>query len=97
MQPGMEEGSAFVQWIGGALNDTRCERLGRSVGKDNCVSFENTKLQMPADRFRCHCVKAKVTVLRRTDATLAILHGPRTLADYDKTGKGLASNLQAAA
>ncbi|SBT11123.1 conserved hypothetical protein [Candidatus Propionivibrio aalborgensis] len=55
------------------------------------------KLQIPADRFRCHYVKAKVTVLRRTDGTLAILHGPRTLADYDKTGKGLASNLKAAA
>ncbi|WP_186412670.1 hypothetical protein, partial [Candidatus Propionivibrio aalborgensis] len=68
-----------------------------TVGNDNCVSFENMKLQIPADRFRCHYVKAKVTVLRRTDGTLAILHGPRTLADYDKTGKGLASNLKAAA
>lgn len=97
MQPAMEEGSAFVDWIGGPLNDILCERFERTVGNDNCVSFENMKLQIPADRFRCHYVKAKVTVLRRRDGTLAILHGPRTLADYDKTGKGLASNLKAAA
>ena len=30
-------------------------------------------------------------------APLAVLHGPRTLADYDKTGKARASNLKAAA
>ena len=44
------------------------------------------KLQIPVDRHRCHYVKAKVTVLRRTDHTLAILHSPRKLADYDETG-----------
>ena len=60
MQPAMEEGSAFVDWIGGPLNDILCERFERTVGNDNCVSFENMKLQIPADRFRCHYVKAKV-------------------------------------
>lgn len=86
MQPAMEEGSAFVAWIGAPLDDILCERFERTVGNDNCVSFEGMKLQIPADRHRCHYVKAKVTVLRRTDGTLAILHGPRKLAEYRSNG-----------
>jgi hypothetical protein len=97
MQPAMEEGSAFVGWIGGALDDLLCERFERTVGNDNCVSFEGIKLQIPADRHRCHYVKAKVTVLRRTDHTLAILHGPRKLADYDQAGNIMPLNLKVAA
>lgn len=82
MQPAMEEGSAFVAWIGAPLADILCERFERTVGNDNCVSFEGMRLQIPADRHRCHYVKARVTVLRRTDASLALLHGPRKLAEY---------------
>lgn len=87
MQPAMEEGSAFVDWIGGPLEDILCERFERTVGNDNCVSFEGLKLQIPADRHRCHYVKAKVAVLRRIDGSLAILHGPRKLAEYGPDGQ----------
>ena len=87
MQPAMEEGSAFVDWIGQPLSDILCERHERTVGNDNCVSFEGMKLQIPADRHRCHYVKARVSVIRRINGSLAILHGPRTLAEYDKTGQ----------
>lgn len=74
------------------------ERFERTVGNDNCVSFENMKLQIPTDRYHCHYVKANVTVLRRMDGTLAILHGSRELAEYDTTtGKALASTLKAVA
>jgi len=97
MQPAMEEGSAFVGWIGGPLGDLLCERFERTVGNDNCVCFEGMKLQIPADRHRCHDVRTKVTVLRRIDNTLAILHGPRKLADYDEAGKVMPPNLQVAA
>ncbi|HTJ55695.1 MAG TPA: ISNCY family transposase, partial [Nitrosospira sp.] len=38
MQPAREEGSAFVPWIGGELDDILCERFERTVGNDNCVS-----------------------------------------------------------
>ena len=86
MQPAMEEGSAFVDWIGGPLEDILCERFERTVGNDNCVSFEGLKLQIPADRYRCHYVKAKVSVLRRIDGCLAILQGPRKLAEYGPDG-----------
>jgi hypothetical protein len=62
MQPVAIEGSAFVPWIGGQLEDYLCERHERVVGHDNCISFNIIKLQIPADQHRCHYVKAKVTV-----------------------------------
>ena len=97
MQPAMEEGSAFVEWIGADLGDILCERFERTVGNDNCVSFERLKLQIPADRHRCHYVKAKVSVLRHTDGTLALMHGPRKLAEYDACGHIRAPELEAVA
>lgn len=97
MQPAMEEGSAFVAWIGGPLTDILCERYERTVGNDNCVSFEGLKLQIPADRHRCHYVKAKITVLRRQDGTLVILHGPRKLAEYDASDTPMPTQIKAAA
>jgi hypothetical protein len=86
MQPAIEQGSAFIPWVGGALEDLLCERYERQVGADNCVSFENKKLQIPADRHRTHYVRAKVTVIRRIDGSLGIFYGPRKLADYNKQG-----------
>ena len=94
MQPAAEEGSAFVAWIGGALTDILCERYERVVSNDNCVSFENMKLQIPADRHRCHYVKVKIAVLRRPDGRLAIQHGPRKLAEYDAGGRLLEQELK---
>ncbi len=83
MQPAMEEGSAFVPWIGSGLDDILCEQFERTVGNDNCVRFENLVLQIPPDRHRCHYVKAKARVHRYPNVRLAIFHGPRKLATYD--------------
>ena len=87
MQPAMEQGSAFVPWIGGSLDDILCEQFERIVGNDNCVRFDNLVLQIPADRHRCHYVKARVWVNRYPDGRLAIFHGPRKLATYDAQGR----------
>lgn len=92
MQPATEEGSAFVPWIGGQLADILCEHHERVVGHDNCVSFAGLKLQIPADRHRCHYVKARVTVLRYPNGHMAIMHGPRKLAIYDLSGKEIKLN-----
>jgi transposase len=82
----MEAGSAFVPFIGGCLDDHLCERFDRTVGKDNCVSFERLTLQIPKDSHRYHYVKTKVQVHRYLDNSLAVFHGPRLLAKYDALG-----------
>ena len=87
MQPAIEEGSAFVAWIGGGLDDILCEQFERTVGNDNGVHFEGLVLQIPADRHRCHYVKAKVRVHRYTNGELALCHGPRRLALYSAEGR----------
>jgi len=87
MQPAMEEGSAFVAYIGADLEDILCEQYERVVGKDNCVSFEGLKLQIPPDRYRLHYVKTTVQVHRYHDRSLALFHGPRRLATYHAQGE----------
>ena len=84
--PAREEGSAFVPYLGGPLEDRLCEQHERTVGKDNCVRFEGMVLQIPADRHRYHYVKAKVRVHRYADRRLALFHGPRRLATYSANG-----------
>ena len=45
-QSAPEEGSAFVQWVGGNLDDTLCEQYERTVSADNCVRFKKLILQI---------------------------------------------------
>jgi hypothetical protein len=82
-----ETGSAFVPWIGADLRDILCLQEERVVRPDNCVAYNSKLLQIPADRHRCHYVKAKVRVHEYPDRSLAIFHGPRRLAQYDASGK----------
>lgn len=96
-QPAMEEGSAFVPWIGGDLKDFLCETYERVVGKDNCVAFEGMSLQIPQDRHRMHYVKVKVRVHRYPDGRLALFHGPRGLARFEAQGRLIPPKLQAVA
>jgi hypothetical protein len=56
------------------------------VGNDNCVSFLNRKLQIPASPLRAHFVKATVKVHQYPDGELAIFHGRRCLGRYDSSG-----------
>lgn len=62
MQPALEQGSAFVAYVGRDLADILCEQHDRVVGNDNCVSFEGVRLQIPKDCARLHCVKVRVRV-----------------------------------
>ena len=96
-QPAREEGSAFVPWIGGSLDDILCEQYERTVGHDNCVRFEGITLQIPPDRHRCHYVKAKVRVHCYPDGSLAVFHGPRKLANYDAEARLKQDTIQAIA
>jgi len=86
MQPATLPDSAFVPWIGNNLDDILCEQHSRTVGRDNCVSFNNLILQIPANDYRCNYIKATIRVHCYLDGSLAILHGPRKLAHYDAQG-----------
>lgn len=97
MQPAMEEGSAFVPYVGRDLSDILCEQHERVVGNDNCVSFEGIKLQIPKDRARLHYVKVKVRVHCYPDGHLAIFHGPRCLARFTAKGVFIEPRMRAVA
>ncbi len=97
MRPAMEKGCAFVPFCGGGLHDILCEQFERVVGNDNCVQFNGTKLQIPKDRYRMHYVKVRVRVHRYQDGRLAVFHGPRKLADYDRRGNLIGSTRNAVA
>ena len=80
-QPPREDGSAFVALGAPAmLDDILCQEHERVVGRDNCVRFEGVTLQIPADRHRCHYIKAKVKVRQHMNGAISISHGPRRLA-----------------
>jgi hypothetical protein len=96
-QSAMAEGSAFVPWIGGSLDDILCEQFERTVSADNCVRFDGLILQIPADRHRCHYVKARVRVNRYASGALAVFHGPRALAYFTADGTPITADLQQAA
>jgi len=79
--------SAFVP-VGdpAALAEILCVEEERVVARDNTVSFERRKLQLPESPLRHHFVKARVKVRRYPDGTFAIAHGPRILARYRPDG-----------
>ncbi len=84
--PSALTGTAFVPFLAGSLPDILCEQHERMVDNDNCVSFENICLQLPADELRYHYARTRVRVHRYVDATLGVFHGPRKLAAYDTKG-----------
>jgi hypothetical protein len=86
MKKAVEQGTAFIPWAGTNIDDILCEQKERVFTRDNCVSFNGKNLQIPADEYRCHYVKATVRVHRSPDGSMAIFHGPRKLADYDQLG-----------
>ncbi len=81
-----EQGTAFVAWAGAGLADILSIQEERTVGNDNTVRYKRLTLQIPADSHRHHYVKAKVRVHEHHDGRLAIFHGPRCLARYDRKG-----------
>jgi len=81
-----ESGSAFVPLLGVGLADILCIQVERTVGANNCVSYQGTTLQIAEHKHRCHFVKVKVRVHAYPNGQLAIFHGPRRLGDYQADG-----------
>lgn len=81
-----EDGSAFVPLQGLDLDNILCLQTERSVAKDNCVSYRNRRLQIPADAHRLQYVKSMVRVHEYLNGELAVFHGTRRLATYTSSG-----------
>ncbi|AOJ06262.1 hypothetical protein [Burkholderia mayonis] len=86
-----------MPYIGNRLADILCEHHERTVGNDNCVSFERLKLRIPADGTRPHYVKRRVRVHRYVDGSLAVFYGPRLLSRHDVNGAPVGVPVQLAA
>jgi transposase len=92
-----EPGSAFVALAGVGLNDILCVQTERTVGRDNCVSYQGRKLQIPPDPSRLQYVRARVRIHHYLNNELAIFHGPRKLARYHANGGLIEKQRKAAA
>ena len=79
-KPAAVSESAFVTADAAVLAETLCVQEERVVGRDNTVSFNGLKLQLPESPLRHHFVKARVRVHHYPDGALAVFHGPRCIA-----------------
>ncbi len=82
---------AFVAVDPELLSETLCIEEERVVGRDNTVSYEGLKLQLPESSVRAHYVKARVKVREYPDGSLAVFHGPRCLCRHDQEGRQIAA------
>lgn len=82
--------SAFVTASAEQLTEALCVEDERTVGRDNTISWEGMRLQIPESPLRRHYVQAKVKVHAYPDSTLAVLHGPRVIGRYGGDGVLLA-------
>lgn len=81
-----ESGSAFVPLLDIGLANILCIQVERTVGADNCVSYQGITLQIAEQKHRCHFIKVKVRVHAYPNGQLAIFHGPRMLGQYEADG-----------
>ena len=82
---------AFVAVDPEVLRELLCSEQERVVGRDNTVAYERLRLQLPESQTRAHYVKARVKVREYPDGTMAVFHGPRRLARYDRRGHAIAA------
>jgi transposase len=83
--------SAFVAADASQLTEILCTEEERVVARDNTVTFERLRLQLPESRIRHHYVKAQVRVRQYPDGSLAVFHGPRCIGRYDQKGREIAT------
>src|SRR5436190_11370315 len=81
---------AFVVTDAQVLREALCSETERVVGRNNTVSYEGLRLQLPQSPLRAHYVKARVKVREYPDGSLAVFHGPRRLARFDGNGNEIA-------
>jgi hypothetical protein len=85
--------SAFVPFAAG-LQDIRCIKHERVVGRDNCVRYNGRVFQIPEPQHRHHFVKVTIQVHDSPDGTIALFRGPRRLAGYTADGALIPEEVQ---
>lgn len=84
-----QAGTAFVAVHPEQWQDVLCVQEERVVANDNTVRYRGLVLQIPESPLRRHFVRATVRVHDYADGTLALFHGPRCIARYDRAGAPL--------
>lgn len=92
-----EPGNAFVELLDVDLDNILCLQNERVVGRDNCVSYRGTTLQIPPDRHRLQYARSRVRVHEYINGEIAVFHGPRQLGRYQANGEPLNEENKAAA
>lgn len=87
--PAEQPGTAFVAVEAAQWRDVLCVHEERVVANDNTVRYQGRVLQIPQSPLRRHFVRASVRVHDYADGTLALFHGPRCIARYDRAGAPL--------
>jgi transposase len=89
--------SGFVPVQPAQLRESLCVEEERVVGRDNTVSHNGLRLQLPPSPVRAHFVRARVKLRQYPDGTLAIFHGPRRIGQYDDAGRPIEKQTMKAA
>jgi hypothetical protein len=79
--------SAFVSLGTVDLNQILCMEEERIVQRDNTVSWEGVRLQVPKQRGRITCAGVPVCVRRHLDRTYSVWRATQCLATYDSRGR----------
>lgn len=81
-----ESGSAFVPLLGVDIDNMSCRQVERQVTRDSCISYQGLTLHLPEGPHCRHMARKTVRVHEYPDASMAIYHGPRCLAQYTANG-----------
>jgi len=79
--------SAFVTAGGADLDQILCHEESRVVGKDNIVTLEGVRLQIPKQPGRPSGAGLTVTARRHLAGTHSVWWGPRCLGRFDPRGR----------
>lgn len=77
-----EQGTAFIPVVGANLERICCFRHTRTVARDNTISFEGKKLQLPRLTEFTTLAGRKVELRHRLDGDIEILFGTRLVARF---------------
>ena len=96
-QPPQEEGTAFVPFVGGSLNDILCEQFERTVGKNHCVSSKDLPCRYPVTNVATTTSKQWYGYTATETIAWRSSMAPACLAHYDAQGRVSKSDNKAAA